>query len=197
MNKILFLVIICLYSCVNKNPQVEIPVEKKEIGLKGLLIGSEFTNSLYYKYFTSDTSNKPNSQIKFYYIDKLKVSKGTGIDQIGIIESVNVWTYNGKIYHVEFRTGEYSDPSQINFELTDGITLYNSKNGHEVYFSNGNKFRIVVEPMQVMRQGYFYDILGFDYIDYDLDAEIKLKKQNRNDSIKKADYIKEMKQIQN
>lgn len=186
------LVLICLFSlfsCKNKTSEV-IPVEiiekKKEfLGFDGLLIGSVFEDSEFFKYFI--TNNKPNDQIKIYSVDKLKIS-----NDIGVVESVDVYTYDGKIKDVKFHTGKYSYLARIQDKIDSVAELYFTQRNYdkEYYLTLDKRIEITKQRIQIGLSGYAYQ---FEFLDEKLKKEIELKA----DSLEKANYFKDMKQFQN
>lgn len=190
-NMFLVLALIGLFSFKNNTPEetpketpketsVEI-IQKKNVlvGFDGLLIGSVFKDSKFFKYFTTYT--KPNSQLKQYNVDKLRIS-----NDVGIVESVIVITYNGRIKDLSFSMGKYTNVNEIQSKISQIANWYFKEPHQEkdYYMTPDKRVKITEEMYTTPWKSYYH----YEFHDEKLKKEMQLNASRKE----KEDYFKDV-----
>ena len=191
MKKLFFLLLIILVtiSCQKNNTNNSIDSFK---GIGELIIGAKFDSIPSHKLFDKKNKNE-------YVLNKFELTKN-----IGIVENVNIKLNKGYIYSVSFTSGKFTNKSLIeecmvknsieseysgisNDESYEGKT-YESLN-HQIsisYFTLKDKNLIAL-------QGFY--ATDYFYSDIKIENEYESKSKAKKDSIEKANYMKDVKQI--
>lgn len=186
-NLLLFGLLLGLMSCNSE-------IKKSNFeGFGELLIGVPFDSIP-----SSGLFNK-NNETQFV-LNKLELTK-----EIGVVESVEVKTENGKIYEVKFTTGKFTNAANIKSYLslvdeTDFSKDHNKgEKAIEMRTYKTNDESITLETM-VYTDPVFYGMNGYysikyTYYDSKIIEAIREKEQAEIDSIEKVEYFKDVKKL--
>ena len=161
---------ICISSCKKSN--VSDLSEENFKGLGNLTIGREFSKLNHKEHFDLNSELQMISYDSVYCIAKYDINK-----EFGIIENLNVGVKDGKIFWIYFKSGPYTNNSNIKNKFDKLLFLKpkeaNNKSSGDDYFSKSS----IKGYISYGKEDYTYSFV---------DDEILNKIRNTEDSIFKS-----------
>ncbi len=180
----------CLISCNEKTSKTRLNLFK---GYGELLIGAKFDSIPSYKLFNKNPEG-------YFELDKYEISK-----EIGVIEDVVVKTKNGRIYDVSFSNGKYTDVLKLDEAMlkmqeesfSRDPKLDDEDSEHLFYKTYDGKIsfsKVVYKDQDLaVLKGYYSN--DYSYYDYEINTAIMDNERKIQDSVEKAEYMKDVKQL--
>jgi hypothetical protein len=179
MKRILYAILFLVFTSCGSNTKDNFR------GFGELQIGSQFDSIPSRKLFEKISENH-------YQLNKYELTKS-----IGFVEAVDVYVVNNRIYEVNFNTGDYTKYADIR-KCTSMLT--------ETEFSKKNTERtnqIIVkeyttENSEITLKKSIYAMINsieICYFNTIIKEKIDRENTNKEDSIKKSEYLKDVKQL--